>query len=262
MPTTESGHRFTVITLFPEIIRAFTEVGVVRRACERGIASINSIDPRSFTPGGRGNVDDSPYGGGPGMVMTVPPLRAAIHEARAVAETNPRVVYLSPQGRRLDQPLIAELVLQRDLILVAGRYEGIDERIVERDVDLEISLGDFVLSGGEIAAMAVVDAVVRLLPGALGSELSSGSDSFSDNLLEYPQYTRPEVVDGQSVPAVLLSGNHAEIARWRRRESVRRTALRRPDLLGTAPLSAAEKQEYLDSDIAAPDYADNSRNRD
>ena len=262
MSTTESGHRFTVISLFPELIRAFSEVGIVRRACERRIATVNSIDPRAFTPGGRGNVDDSPYGGGPGMVMAVPPLRAAIREARAGAVTNPCVVYLSPQGRRLDQALAAELTLQRDLILVAGRYEGIDERIVDHDIDLEISLGDFVLSGGEIAAMAVIDAIVRLLPGALGSELSSGSDSFSDNLLEYPQYTRPEVVDGQSVPAVLLSGNHAEIARWRRCESIRRTALRRPDLLKNALLSAAEKQEYLDSVIEAPDCDDYSRNGD
>tara|TARA_R110002096_G_scaffold96608_4_gene215556 strand:+ start:6807 stop:7580 length:774 start_codon:yes stop_codon:yes gene_type:complete len=257
MSMTESCRRFTVISLFPELIQAFAEVGIVRRACERGLATINSIDPRAFTPDGRGNVDDSPYGGGPGMVMTVPPLRAAIREARDGAATHPCVAYLSPQGRRLDQALIEELTHQRDLILIAGRYEGIDERIVERDVDVEISLGDFVLSGGEIAAMAIIDAVVRLLPGALGSALSSGADSFSDNLLEYPQYTRPEVVDGQAVPAVLLSGNHAEIARWRRRESIRRTALRRPDLLENAPLSAAERQEYPGSVPTTPDRDDN-----
>lgn len=262
MSTTEAGHRFTVITLFPAIIAAFAEVGIVRRACERGLVSVQSIDPRSFTPGGRGNVDDSPYGGGPGMVMAVPPLRAAIQEARTVATTKPCVAYLTPQGRRLDQAFVAELAQERDLILVAGRYEGIDERIVEHDVDLEISLGDFVLSGGEIAAMAVVDAVVRLLPGALGSELSSGADSFADNLLEYPQFTRPEVIDGQSVPAVLLSGNHAEIERWRRRESVRRTALRRPDLLDNARLSVAEKEEFLDSGPEAADRADKLRNGD
>lgn len=257
MSTIEPGHRFTVVTLFPELIRAFSEVGIVRRACERGLATISSVDPRAFTPDGRGNVDDSPYGGGPGMVMAVPPLRAAINDARAAAATDPCVVYLSPQGRRLDQALIEELMLQRDLILIAGRYEGIDERIVERDVDVEISLGDFVLSGGEVAAMAIIDAVVRLLPGALGSALSSGADSFSDNLLEYPQYTRPEVVDGQVVPAVLLSGNHAEIALWRRRESIRRTALRRPDLLEKASLSTAERQDLLESAPDAPECDDN-----
>lgn len=257
MSTIDPDHRFTVISLFPELIRAFADIGIVRRACERGLATINSIDPRTFTPDGRGNVDDSPYGGGPGMVMSVPPLRAAISEARAAAVTNPYVVYLSPQGRRLDQPLIEELTLRRDLILIAGRYEGIDERIVERDVDLEISLGDFVLSGGEVAAMAIIDAVVRLLPGALGSALSSGSDSFSDNLLEYPQYTRPEVVDGQAVPAVLLSGNHAEIAHWRRRESIRRTALRRPDLLAKASLSPAERQDIPESAPPGSDRDDN-----
>lgn len=257
MSTIELGHRFTVVSLFPELIRAFAEVGIVRRACERGLVTISSVDPRAFTPDGRGNVDDSPYGGGPGMVMAVPPLRAAVNEARAAAVTNPCVAYLSPQGRRLDQNLIEELTVQRDLILIAGRYEGIDERVVERDVDLEISLGDFVLSGGEVAAMAIIDAIVRLLPGALGSALSSGSDSFSDNLLEYPQYTRPEVVDGQAVPAVLLSGNHAEIALWRRRESIRRTARRRPDLLEKASLSDAEREDIPDSAPAAPEYDDN-----
>lgn len=257
MSTTEPAHRFTVISLFPDFIRAFSEVGIVRRACERGLASINAIDPRSFTPGGRGNVDDSPYGGGPGMVMAVPPLRAAIREARAAAVTAPYVVYLSPQGRQLNQALVEKLTLQQDLVFIAGRYEGIDERIVERDVDLEISLGDFVLSGGEVAAMAIIDAVVRLLPGALGSALSSGSDSFADNLLEYPQYTRPEVVDGQAVPAVLLSGNHAEIARWRRGESIRRTALKRPDLLENAALSTAERREIRESPPTAPGCDDN-----
>lgn len=256
MSTTDSPHRFTVISLFPELIQAFAGIGIVRRACERNLVTIDSLDPRAFTPGGRGNVDDSPYGGGPGMVMSVPPLRAAIDAARATAIAQPRVVYLSPQGRTLDQALLGELTHERDLILVAGRYEGIDERIVERDVDLEISLGDFVLSGGEIAAMAIIDGVVRLLPGALGSELSSGSDSFSDNLLEYPQYTRPEVVDGQAVPAVLLSGNHAEIARWRREQSIRRTALKRPDLLDKALLTATERQDIPDPGPTAPDCGD------
>jgi len=247
MSTTDPLLEFTVVTLFPELIEAFAAVGIVRRACERGLTRIETLNPRAFTPGERGHVDDAPYGGGPGMVMTVPPLRAAITQARACAVTKPLVAYLSPQGRPVDQQLINELAGRRNLILVAGRYEGIDERIIERDIDVEISLGDFVLSGGEVAAMAIIDAVVRLLPGALGSDLSAGADSFSEHLLEYPQYTRPELADGQRVPAVLLGGNHAEIERWRRAESIRRTAAKRPDLLKKAALSDDEKRRYPDS---------------
>jgi tRNA (guanine37-N1)-methyltransferase len=235
-------NEFTVVSLFPELIKAFAATGIVRRAQERGHISLNTIDPRSFTPDRRSKVDDAPYGGGPGMVMMVPALRAAIKAARSNGGERAKVAYLTPQGRCIDQQVVAELMSIGHLILVAGRYEGIDERIIERDIDMELSLGDFVMSGGEVAAMAVIDAVVRLLPGALGSDLSAQSDSFSDSLLEYPQYTRPEHTDGQSVPAVLLSGNHAEIERWRRKQSLGRTWIKRPDLLGRAGLSTLDRQ--------------------
>jgi len=238
---TETIYAFSVVTLFPAMIDAFANVGIVSRAAARGIVRIETHDPRSFTANGRGQVDDAPYGGGPGMVMSVPPLRAAIKAARHGMDADALVAYLSPQGRRLDQSLVADLATRRNLILVAGRYEGIDERVIERDIDIEISLGDFVMSGGEVAAMAVIDAVVRLLPGALGSDLSADMDSFADGLLEYPQYTRPEIVDDQSVPDVLLSGNHREIERWRREQSVARTAQKRPDLLARADLSDDER---------------------
>ncbi len=240
--TIERVNSFTIVTLFPELIEAFAETGIVRRARTRGHVIVDTIDPRSFTVAGRGRVDDAPYGGGPGMVMMVPPLRAAIDAVRKVDPQGTTVAYMSPQGRRLDQELIQRLTSIRHLVLVAGRYEGIDERVIERDIDVELSLGDFVMSGGEIAAMAVVDAVVRLLPGSLGSELSAKSDSFSSGLLEYPQYTRPEDVDGQRVPTVLLSGNHAAIDRWRRKQALGRTWLKRPDLLAGLALSEPDRQ--------------------
>jgi tRNA (guanine37-N1)-methyltransferase len=232
---------FTIVTLFPELVEAFAATGIVRRARERGHVVVDTIDPRSFTAAGRGRVDDAPYGGGPGMVMMVAPLRAAIDAVRKAHAQGTTVAYMSPQGRRIDQELIERLTSIRHLVLVAGRYEGIDERVIERDIDLELSLGDFVMSGGEIAAMAVVDAVVRLLPGSLGSALSAKSDSFSSGLLEYPQYTRPEDVDGQRVPAVLLSGNHAAIDRWRRKQAVGRTWLKRPELVAGLALSGSDQ---------------------
>ncbi len=222
---------FTVITLFPALIDAFTGVGIVRRARERGSISVETIDPRAFAAGPHGQVDDAPYGGGPGMVMMVEPLRRAIAAARARSSAPAAVAYLSPQGPVLNQRRARELTAVTHLVLVAGRYEGIDERVIERDIDFELSLGDFVLSGGEIAAMAVIDAVTRLLPGALGSALSAQQDSFADGLLKHPQYTRPEVIDGQAVPGVLLGGNHAAIARWRRRQALANTLSKRPDLL-------------------------------
>jgi len=209
---------FTIVTLFPDLIEAFAETGIVRRARDRGHVVVDTIDPRSFTVAGRGRVDDAPYGGGPGMVMMVPPLRAAIDAARKLHPQGTTVAYLSPQGRRIDQELIERFTSIRHLVLVAGRYEGIDERVIERDIDVELSLGDFVMSGGEIAAMAVVDAV------------------------EYPQYTRPDDVNGQRVPAVLLSGNHALIDRWRRKQAIGRTWLKRPDLAAGLVLSAPDKQ--------------------
>jgi tRNA (guanine37-N1)-methyltransferase len=236
---TDALNQFTVVTLFPELIEAFSAVGIVRRACERGHVDVQTINPRSFTVAGTGRVDDAPYGGGPGMVMMVAPLRAAIASIR---EHGPATVaYLTPQGRRIDQSLLGELTRINHLVLVAGRYEGIDERVIERDIDLELSLGDFVLSGGEIAAMAVMDGIIRLLPGSLGSDLSAQSDSFTCGLLEHAQYTRPEIIDGQPVPPVLLSGNHAEIQAWQQEQRLSRTLTRRPDLLATAKLSEADQ---------------------
>ena len=203
---------------------------------------VNTVDPRSFTSDRRGTVDDAPYGGGPGMVMAVRPLRAAIDAARSNGGDGSAVIYLSPQGRRIDQQVIGEFTSIEHLILVAGRYEGIDERVIERDIDMELSMGDFIMSGGEVAAMAVIDAVVRLLPGSLGSDLSAQEDSFTGGLLEHGQYTRPERIDGQPVPSVLLSGDHAEIERWRRKQSLGRTWIKRPDLLRRANLSERDGQ--------------------
>ena len=237
---TDALNQFTVVTLFPELVEAFAAVGIVRRACERGHVAVKTVNPRSFTTAGTGRVDDAPYGGGPGMVMMVAPLRAAIRSAR---EPEPATVaYLTPQGRRIDQQLLGELTHIKHLVLVAGRYEGIDERVIERDIDLELSLGDFVLSGGEIAAMALIDGIIRLLPGSLGSDLSAQSDSFTRGLLEHAQYTRPEIVDGQSVPPVLLSGNHADIQAWRQAQRLQRTFTKRPDLIVEAQLSEAERR--------------------
>jgi tRNA (guanine37-N1)-methyltransferase len=234
-------HRFTVITLFPEVIAAFGQCGIVRRACEAGIARISTINPRTFSTDARGTVDDSPYGGGPGMVMLARPLRGALAAARANHGPDARVIYLSPQGRPFTQTVAEELTAAPELVLLAGRYEGVDERVVQRDVDEELSMGDFVLSGGEIAAMAVIDAVIRLLPGALGDAGSAAADSFSSGLLDYPHYTRPEDLDGERVPAVLLSGDHAAIAAWRRKQALGRTWLRRPDLLRAASLEARDR---------------------
>jgi tRNA (guanine37-N1)-methyltransferase len=238
---TTDMRRFSVITLFPELLAAFAGVGIVRRACERGIIDIQLFNPRDFATDARNTVDDNAYGGGPGMVMMVPPLRAAIAAARATAPAGVYVVYLSPQGRTLAQSALPLLERHPHLVLLAGRYEGIDERLIEQDIDEEWSLGDFVLSGGEIAAMAVIDALTRRLPGALGDERSALEDSFENGLLDFPHYTRPVVVDGQDVPAVLLSGNHAAIAGWRRAQALERTWRRRPDLLANCVLSASDR---------------------
>ncbi len=249
---------FTVVTIFPELIDAFGITGIVRRAQDSGHVVLNTIDLRSFSVDGKGKIDDAPYGGGPGMVMMVSPLRSAIRAARKLSANRSTVVYLTPQGRPVDQDKISELTSIEHLVLVCGRYEGIDERVIEDDVDMELSLGDFVLSGGEVAAMAIIDAVVRLLPGSLGSDLSASADSFSAGLLEHAQYTRPECVDGQYVPQVLLSGNHAEIQRWRRKQSLGRTWLKRPDLLENADLSQNDRellQEFRAEMRAAGDAA-------
>jgi tRNA (guanine37-N1)-methyltransferase len=236
--------RFDVITLFPEQFQILSGEGVVARALQRGIATLATWNPRDFATDAQRTVDDRPYGGGPGMVMKVEPLRAAIDSASAAAAAagcESRVAYLSPQGRRLTQRDIERIAAAPGWILLAGRYEGVDERLIEARVDEEWSIGDYVLSGGELPAMVVMDAVIRLLPGALGHADSAAQDSYADGLLDCPHYTRPERIDGQAVPAVLLSGDHAAIARWRRQQALGRTWERRPDLLRSRDLDADDK---------------------
>ncbi|MCS4504558.1 tRNA (guanine-N(1)-)-methyltransferase [wastewater metagenome] len=223
--------RFDVVTIFPEMLRAITESGVTRRAVERGLIEIAPQDPRDYTTDRHRTVDDRPYGGGPGMVMKVQPLRDAIHAARSAVPTPATVVYLSPQGRPLDQATVSELARLPRLILLCGRYEGVDERLIAAEVDREISVGDFVVSGGELPAMMLIDAVSRLVPGVLGHVDSAEEDSFTAGLLDCPHYTRPESIDGRDVPAVLLGGDHQAVARWRRKQALGRTWLRRPELL-------------------------------
>lgn len=220
---------------------AVTCHGITGRAVSQGVLAVRTYDPRAFTEDRHRTVDDKPYGGGPGMVMKVAPVRAAIEAARADLP-RARVAYLSPQGRRLDQAGVAELAAREEVILLAGRYEGIDERVIARDVDEEWSIGDYVLSGGELAAMVIIDACCRLLPEALGDPESAQADSFSAGLLDHPHYTRPEVVGDQRVPEVLLSGNHEEIRRWRRQQALGRTHMRRPDLLEGQALDAADRR--------------------
>lgn len=232
--------RFDVITLFPEAFQALTGQGVSARALTRGIASLHLWNPRDFTQDVHRTVDDRPYGGGPGMVMKVAPLRSAIQAARTAAPES-RVAYLSPQGRPLDQEAIRRISAQSGWILLAGRYEGIDERLVGLCVDEEWSIGDYVLSGGELPAMVVMDAVIRLLPGALGHQGSAQEDSYTDGLLDCPHYTRPEEVEGLRVPQVLLSGDHARIGRWRRQQALGRTWLRRPELIQQRDLSEEDR---------------------
>ncbi|MGD2081399.1 MAG: tRNA (guanosine(37)-N1)-methyltransferase TrmD [Chromatiales bacterium] len=248
--------RFDVVTLFPAMFRALSGQGITGRAVERGIAQLAFWNPRDYTRDVHRTVDDRPYGGGPGMVMKLEPLRDAILAARAAARPGARVLYLSPQGRRLDQAAVRALAGERGLVLVAGRYEGVDERLIERYVDEELSIGDYVLSGGELAAMVLMDAVIRLIPGALGHEDSAVQDSHEDGLLDCPHYTRPEVIEGMRVPEVLLSGDHQAIRRWRLREALGRTWERRPDLLRARALSDEEKvllDEYIRARQAAGD---------
>ncbi len=231
--------RFDVITLFPEMFAGVTECGITGRALQAGLWRLKTWNPRDFTTDNYRTVDDRPYGGGPGMVMLAEPLEKALDAARAAG--GGRVVYLSPQGRRLDQGRVMELASEAALTLLCGRYEGVDERLLERRVDEELSLGDFVLSGGELAAMALIDACVRQRPGALGDERSAAEESFADGLLDCPHYTRPEVYDGRRVPGVLLSGHHAEIRRWRLKQALGRTWLRRPELIERRAMSDEEK---------------------
>jgi tRNA (guanine37-N1)-methyltransferase len=239
--------RFDVVTLFPEMFAAITGSGITSRALEAGLYSLTTWNPRDFTADRYRTVDDRPYGGGPGMVMLAEPLERALNGIRLAG--GGRVIYLSPQGRKLDHRRVLEFSKEKSLTLLCGRYEGVDERLLERRVDEEVSIGDFVLSGGELAAMALVDAVVRQLPGALGDEASAVEESFADGLLDCPQYTRPEVwpsdARGATVPEVLLSGHHEKIRRWRLKQALGRTWLRRPDLLAARRLNA-EEQKLLD----------------
>jgi tRNA (guanine37-N1)-methyltransferase len=237
--------RFDVITLFPEMFAALTASGITRRALERGLWQIECWNPRQWTQDVHRTVDDRPYGGGPGMVMMASPLEQAIAAAKVGAGGTAKVICLSPQGRRIDQRRVVELAASDGAILLCGRYEGIDERLMERCVDEELSLGDFVLSGGELAAMALMDACIRQLPGALNDEASAMKDSFAAGLLDCPHYTRPEIYEGRAVPDVLLSGNHERIRRWRLKQALGRTWQRRPDLLETRVLSS-EEADLLD----------------
>lgn len=226
-----------VISLFPEMFRAVVDYGVTGRAVKNGLLNVQCWNPRDFTYDRHRTVDDRPYGGGPGMLMMVQPLRDAIHEAKAAAGDGVRVIYLSPQGRKLDQQGVRQLATHQKLILVCGRYEGIDERVIRTEIDEEWSIGDYVLSGGELPAMVLIDSVSRFIPGVLGHESSAEEDSFADGLLDCPHFTRPEVLEGMEVPPVLLSGNHAEIRRWRLKQSLGRTWLRRPELLKSLALT-------------------------
>jgi len=223
--------RIEVVTLFPEMIEAVMRHGVTGRAVTRGLLAVGTENPRTHTSDVHQTVDDRPYGGGPGMVMKPEPLCAAIAAAAARLPQGSLRIALTPQGRVLTQALLRELRQAPGLVLVAGRYEGIDERVIESAIDLEVSIGDYVLSGGELPALVVIDALARLLPGTLGDERSNVEESFTEGLLDWPHYTRPEDFMGRRVPAVLLSGDHAAIARWRREQALQRTRERRPDLL-------------------------------
>ncbi len=236
--------RIDVVTLFPRMFEVLTDDGITGRAVSRGILELVTWNPRKHASNRHQTVDDRPYGGGPGMVMMVQPLRDSIREARTAAGDKSRVIYLSPQGRKLDQHGLADLAKQPNLVLVCGRYEGVDERLIASEIDEEWSIGDYVLSGGELAAMVMIDGITRLLPEALGHEDSAVQDSFVEGLLDHPQFTRPEEIDGMRVPEVLLSGDHQAIARWRFKQALGRTWLRRPDLLEGLELNA-EHQALL-----------------
>lgn len=240
--------QFELITLFPEMFEAITGYGITGRAVKQGLMTVNCHNPRSYTHDRHHTVDDRPFGGGPGMVMKIAPLEAALLTAKEQAPTA-KVIYLSPQGKKLTQLAIQQLATEQALILIAGRYEGIDERFIESFVDEEWSIGDYVLSGGELPAMVIIDAITRQLPGALGCNESAQQDSFMDGLLDCPHYTRPEEYNGQRVPDVLLSGNHEHIRRWRLQQALGRTWQRRADLLDSRSLSG-EEQKLLDEYLA------------
>ncbi|RDL42785.1 tRNA (guanosine(37)-N1)-methyltransferase TrmD [Marinomonas piezotolerans] len=235
--------RIGVVTLFPEMFQAITQHGVTGRAVKSGIVEVDFFNPRTFTHDRHNTVDDRPYGGGPGMLMKVQPLKDAIESAKQWVP-NAKVIYLSPQGRTLTQEGVQQLAKQAEFILVAGRYEGVDERLIQSQIDEEWSIGDFVLSGGELPAMVLMDSVFRMVPGVLGKQASADEDSFADGLLDCPHYTRPEVLEGEPVPSVLLSGNHEAIRRWRLKQKLGRTWQRRPDLLQNLELDK-EQQKLL-----------------
>lgn len=234
--------RIDVVTLFPGMFKVLTDYGVTGRAITRGVMDLGYWNPRDYSQDVHRTVDDRPYGGGPGMVLMIGPLREAIRRARHAGETPARVIYLSPQGRRLDQQGLRELAARERIVLVCGRYEGVDERLISAEVDEEWSIGDYVLSGGELAAMVMIDGITRLLPEALGHAASAEQDSFVEGLLDHPHYTRPEDVDGMRVPPVLLSGDHNAIRRWREKQALGRTWLRRPDLLEQLDLDMEQQQ--------------------
>lgn len=245
--------QFHVVCLFPELVRALFSCGMQARGVKLGLLSLTCWNPRDYAKDAHRTVDDRPYGGGPGMVMKYDPLAQAIQHARAATDGRARVIYLSPQGRRFDQDLASDLAGSQTLILVCGRYEGVDERLIAAEVDEELSIGDYVLSGGELAAMVVMDAVSRLIPGVLGDEQSAAQDSFGHGLLDHPHYTRPEMLPVGQVPEVLLSGDHERIRRWRLKQSLGRTWLRRPDLLNAHVLDD-EQQQLLNEFMR--EYAD------
>jgi len=231
-----------VISLFPEMFQAITHYGVTSRAVKNNLLDVKYWSPRDFAYDKHKTVDDRPYGGGPGMLMMVQPLRDAIHAAKSELGDDTKVIYLSPQGRKLEQKGVCELSKHGKVILVCGRYEGIDERIIQTEIDEEWSIGDYVLSGGELPAMVMVDAIARFIPGVLHHEASAEEDSFVNGLLDCPHYTRPEVLDGMAVPDILMSGHHEEIRLWRLKQSLGRTWLRREDLLNNLALTDEEQR--------------------
>lgn len=250
-----------IISLFPEMFKAITDFGVTGRAVKQNLLQVQCWNPRDFTHDKHKTVDDRPYGGGPGMLMMVQPLRDAIREAKATAckqdGVEAKVIYLSPQGRKLDQAGVQTLATNQKLILVCGRYEGIDERLIQTEIDEEWSIGDYVLTGGELPAMTLIDAVARFIPGVLGKQASALEDSFAEGLLDCPHYTRPEVLDGLPVPQVLMSGHHEQIRKWRLEQSLERTWLRRPELLGS--LALTDEQRVLLNNIKKRHKSVNSR---
>ncbi|URJ33300.1 tRNA (guanosine(37)-N1)-methyltransferase TrmD [Candidatus Blochmannia vicinus] len=232
-----------VITLFPEMFRPIIHHGIIGRSIRNGIISIKLWNPRAFTDNLHCSVDDRPYGGGPGMLMMIEPLKNAINHAKNELGNNIKVIYLSPQGKRLNQKYVRKFASNyQKLILVCGRYQGIDERLIQTEIDEEWSIGDYILSGGELAAMVIIDTMSRVIPGVLGNQNSKESDSFSKGKLDCPHYTRPKIFAGMKVPSVLLSGNHSNIARWRQKQALGRTWIKRPDLLDDIQLTDEEKE--------------------